>query len=71
MWDGEFEKIWEENDGFARMSGREITSVLVKEYGFDEEKVRKFGIWFVLKGLKEGWLLDELGFWVQEAEFDE
>ena len=57
----EFEELWEEKDGYAGLDISEIIKDLTNR-GWDAAKRRKFGLWFVLKAMLEGWLLDELGF---------
>ena len=57
----EFESLWEEMDGFAGLDTHEVNKELTGR-GWDSDKRRKFGSWFILKGILEGWLIDELGF---------
>ncbi len=50
-----------EKDGFSGLDTHHIGDIL-RMAGLDKETVRAFGAWFVEKGTRENWLLDELGF---------
>ncbi|UCC32913.1 MAG: hypothetical protein JSW53_03705, partial [Candidatus Bathyarchaeota archaeon] len=43
----------------ASLSG--LGSFVSEKKIWDKEKVRRFITWFVLEGLEEGWLIDEMG----------
>ena len=58
----EFEELWEAEDAFSGLETGRIAIDLRADYGFDTEKVEQFGLWFIRKGLNEGWILAELHF---------
>ena len=57
-----FEEIMQETDNFDGFEMDQIAYALRDDYDYSDEEVREFGKKFIALGLKEEWLLDELGF---------
>lgn len=59
----EFESLFEDAESFTDYRLSEIGTAIKNDFREDWnlEKRRRFCAWFFLKGLNEGWLLDEVG----------
>lgn len=57
----EFESLFEDAESFTDYRLNEIGNAVKEFRDWNLEKRRRFCAWFFLKGLNEGWLLDEVG----------
>jgi hypothetical protein len=58
-----FEYFYRETDGCACAENLgAMYHYLTGETPWDREKIKRFLLWFVVKGLNEDWILAELGF---------
>lgn len=56
----EFEKIFEETEGFAGYNTNTIFETFPDHFNsFTIEKRKRFKLWFYKKGIEEEWLFDE------------
>ena len=54
-----YEEAFERYEGFAGYDFHEIRKEFYPEY--TDEQWERFAAWFILKGLKEGWITEEYG----------
>jgi len=59
--DEEFRQFYDETDHCERASLSELANFAWERKIWNKDKVRRFIRWFVLEGLEEGWLVDEMG----------
>jgi len=57
----EFESIWKE---MCHYEGCETYKIVIdlRERGFTDDEIHSFGLFFLIKGIQEVWILNELGF---------
>jgi len=55
-----YSAISDKTETFMGYSLEQVKRELSDTYTFDEEKIERFFLWFVLDGLVNGWLLEEL-----------
>lgn len=56
----EFQKVFDATNGHEGMRMEEIKAHLREYCKWDEERIKLYIMWFMLRGLLEGWILDEI-----------
>jgi tRNA(Ile)-lysidine synthase TilS/MesJ len=55
-----FEVIWMTEGHFAGLPFDSIIEILRDEYNLTKDEIEAFGEWLFSKGIREGWIFDEL-----------
>jgi hypothetical protein len=55
-----FEAIWIKEGYFAGLSFESIIETLRVEYHLTRDEIEAFGEWLFSRGIREGWIFDEL-----------
>ena len=58
----EFENFYDETTSCECATLGGLCHFILDQTSWNREKIKSFLIWFVLEGLREGWLVSKLGF---------